>query len=387
MFCPNCGTQNPDTAPDVLEVQLPPEGSCRAEVQGHDADDESAGRIPARRRRLRRRRPGPGRARAGCASSGGCRRARAGRAPPSKLKGTMVGVAPPDGRAALRRRGFRRRAADGWRADGASACRPPLRRWAATARAVRGRTHAVASATGARRFRCRRMPPAPGPAADAAAFSPPIPQAGSTRSGGPSRRTPARSGPPSVRRKGRAYGPPARRSAGAGPHGLDPPPRRAVPRDTGPAAGRPATASRRRRPTARSRRRAGTARRNRSVRGTPQQQGYGPMPYGQPQGYGAADGPTAAGHGAVWLRTGQQGCRSGVGTLQSAGVGRGPTRRNALMTWLLPLAVMVGGIMLERDPRALYSPSLASLALLFILGGVGCGAHSWPSRWRTSSSR
>ena len=42
MFCPNCGTQNPDTAQTCSQVQLPPEGCGCAEVQGNDADDESA---------------------------------------------------------------------------------------------------------------------------------------------------------------------------------------------------------------------------------------------------------------------------------------------------------------------------------------------------------
>jgi hypothetical protein len=60
----------------------------------------------------------------------------------------------------------------------------------------------------------------------------------------------------------------------------------------------------------------------------------------------------------------------GVGTLQSAGVGPGPRRRNALMTWLLPMAVMFGGFVLAII-LAFVSASLASLGSLVILGGIG----------------
>ena len=84
----------------LRQVQLQPEGGRRAEIQGDDADDESARRQTPRAAgaaqcsappagigappsaRLREGRPRPLRA--------------GGRAsPPSKLKGTMVGVAPP----------------------------------------------------------------------------------------------------------------------------------------------------------------------------------------------------------------------------------------------------------------------------------------------------
>jgi hypothetical protein len=58
-----------------------------------------------------------------------------------------------------------------------------------------------------------------------------------------------------------------------------------------------------------------------------------------------------------------------VGTLKSEGPGTtAPTRRNALLTWLLPGAVMFGGIILSVG-LAFILPALASLAALFLLGG------------------
>jgi len=58
----------------------------------------------------------------------------------------------------------------------------------------------------------------------------------------------------------------------------------------------------------------------------------------------------------------------GVGTLQSAGVGTGPKRRNALMAWLLPMAVIFGGFVLAII-LAFISPSLAGIGSLAVLGG------------------
>jgi hypothetical protein len=58
----------------------------------------------------------------------------------------------------------------------------------------------------------------------------------------------------------------------------------------------------------------------------------------------------------------------GAGTLQSAGVGSGPKRRNALMAWLLPMAVMFGGFVLSII-LAFISASLAPIGSLVILGG------------------
>jgi hypothetical protein len=59
----------------------------------------------------------------------------------------------------------------------------------------------------------------------------------------------------------------------------------------------------------------------------------------------------------------------GAGTLQSAGVASGPRRRNALMTFLLPLAVMIGGSILGTILAIVYSP-LGYLIPIFYLGGA-----------------
>jgi hypothetical protein len=95
-------------------------------------------------------------------------------------------------------------------------------------------------------------------------------------------------------------------------------------------------------------------------------QGYPPqgMPpaYGQPQapqpmvGYGQA--PAAVGAGMM-------------GTLQSAGSATGPTKRNALMTFLVPGVVMFGG-MIVSIILTFISATLGSLLMMlfFLAGGV-----------------
>jgi hypothetical protein len=60
----------------------------------------------------------------------------------------------------------------------------------------------------------------------------------------------------------------------------------------------------------------------------------------------------------------------GVGTLQSAGVSTGPKRRNAFMTWVMPLVVIFAGLFLAIILMVLGS-SLAALGSLVILGGMG----------------
>jgi hypothetical protein len=90
--------------------------------------------------------------------------------------------------------------------------------------------------------------------------------------------------------------------------------------------------------------------------GQPQQQGgygqppQGMMPYAQGPGGLPAPGPM-------------------MGTLQSAGNSTGPTRRNALMTWLLPGLVIFGGSILSTILGFVYGP-LASLSGLFFLAGM-----------------
>lgn len=60
-----------------------------------------------------------------------------------------------------------------------------------------------------------------------------------------------------------------------------------------------------------------------------------------------------------------------VGTLKSQGAAvTGPTRRNALLTLLLPVAVIFGGVILSILLGVLISPALATLGTLFVLGGA-----------------
>jgi hypothetical protein len=58
----------------------------------------------------------------------------------------------------------------------------------------------------------------------------------------------------------------------------------------------------------------------------------------------------------------------GAGTLPSAGATSGPKRRNALMTLLMPVAVIFGGSILGTILGIIYSP-LALLAPLMALAG------------------
>ena len=133
--------------------------------------------------------------------------------------------------------------------------------------------------------------------------------------------------------------------------------------------------------------------------GDPQQQAYGQPPqqqpqYGQPMQqpqYGQPQAPQGygqpmqdPGYGQQQQPYGQQpqgmmpyGAGPGglpapgpmMGTLQSAGNSTGPTKRNALMTWLLPGIVIFGGSILSTILGFIYGP-LASLSGLFFLAGM-----------------
>jgi hypothetical protein len=60
-----------------------------------------------------------------------------------------------------------------------------------------------------------------------------------------------------------------------------------------------------------------------------------------------------------------------VGTLKSQGAPvSGPVRRNALLTLLLPVAVIFGGLILSTLLTFLVSPGVGSLGGLFVLGGA-----------------
>src|ERR1019366_483747 len=87
------------------------------------------------------------------------------------------------------------------------------------------------------------------------------------------------------------------------------------------------------------------------------------------QGYGAPPG----GYGQAMQQAGLQGVAGYgqpgaiVGTLSSAGT-KGPTRRNALMTLLMPFGVMVAGSILSTI-LAMLVPALSVLGSLVSLGG------------------
>lgn len=89
-------------------------------------------------------------------------------------------------------------------------------------------------------------------------------------------------------------------------------------------------------------------------------QHYGQPPagaYGQPQGMAPYQGqPMAAPQG-------------GLGTLQSAG-GPGPTRRNALMTFLVPGLVMFGGIIVGTILTFLLGFVGSLIAMLAVIAGA-----------------
>jgi hypothetical protein len=93
----------------------------------------------------------------------------------------------------------------------------------------------------------------------------------------------------------------------------------------------------------------------------------GPDAYGQQVagGFGPPQGMMQYGQGPAPL----QAPGPMLGTLQSAGNASGPTRRNALMTWLVPGLVIFGGSILSSILAALISPSIGSLSGLFFLAG------------------
>ncbi len=96
----------------------------------------------------------------------------------------------------------------------------------------------------------------------------------------------------------------------------------------------------------------------------PQQGGWGqPQPGAPMMPYGQAPG------GAMQL---PGGAMPGIGTLQSAGVGTQPTRRNALMTFLVPALVMFGGFILGAILMIARLPAVGGLLIMLAMlaGGV-----------------
>ena len=84
MFCPNCGTQNPETAQTCSKCNFHLKSAAAPKFKGTMLMMNQPGQAPAAPAA-----PRP--------AAGGVAPPAPGAAPPSKLKGTMVGVAPPAG--------------------------------------------------------------------------------------------------------------------------------------------------------------------------------------------------------------------------------------------------------------------------------------------------
>jgi len=308
VFCPNCGTQNPDAAQTCSKCNFHLKSAAAPKFKGTMLMMNQPGAVAAGPPAA----PGPGATRP---APGGLPPPGAG-AVPSKLKGTMVGVAPM--------------------AIVGAPFPPPG-------------TQPMAATPGLSPL----PPPVPAPGDAASAFSPPVPQPGVNPLGGTvaadagvfgafaahqhQPQVPGIGGPP-------PYAAPPHQPGFPPPFGVPPPPG---------MAGAP------------------------PPYGAPPQPYGAPGPYGQPpQGYGMPNPMQppmqgAVGPGGQALIPYPQAPSPMVGTLKSQGAAvTGPTRRNALLTLLLPLAVMFGGILLGVLLGVLISGSLAALGMLLVLGGA-----------------
>jgi hypothetical protein len=414
VFCPNCGTQNPDTAQTCSKCSFHLKGAAAPKFKGTmlmmnqpvvpttGAPPPAAGAPP----------PAAG-APPGASLPGGAPRPSA--SPPgagnvpSKLKGTMVGVAPMGAFGGMGGMGV---------PPGPSAPAPGM----------------GAPAMGAPP---PAAPPAPFPE-QSSAFSPPVPQPGVNPLGGTvaadagsfaSAFGPGQQGgyaPPPAAAPQPYGGPPAGGASGFAPTAAVPatggwgPPPGAYGQQPGPgtgpqpaygapppnAYGGPPPGAPQGAPPGVGAGAYGNTPPPGQGYGAPpgQQQGYGAAPpgYGQPPaagyagpppgfgpppgypqapgaGYGAPQAPAGYGGAPAYGQAMQQagaplapnpyaGPGAMVGTLNSAGT-NGPTRRNALMTMLLPYGVMVGGNILGTILALAISPSLSIIGSLASLGG------------------
>jgi hypothetical protein len=373
VFCPNCGTQNPDTAQTCSKCSFHLKGAAAPKFKGTmlmmnqpvvpttGAPPPAAGAPPAQP-------GGPPRPSASGAPPGAA-------AGPSKLKGTMVGVAPmaggmPPGGPMGAPKTPPPPAAP--MAEANSAFSPPFPQPGGVnplGGTVAADAGSFASAFGPGPGGAYAPPPQPaqpgygapppggqqGPGAFAATAAVPA-------GGGYGAPPPGYGAPPGGSPQGTAaqpaYGAPPPNAFGGGappgaPYGA-PPPQGYGPPPPQPGFGPPP--------------------------GYGQQQGYGGPPpgFGPPPGYGQAPGgqgygAPAGGYGQAMQQAGPQAMggygQAGpmVGTLSSAGT-KGPTRRNALMTLLLPFGVLVAGSILSTV-LAMIVPSLTFLGSLVSLGG------------------
>jgi hypothetical protein len=101
--------------------------------------------------------------------------------------------------------------------------------------------------------------------------------------------------------------------------------------------------------------------------GPPQQDPYGQQQQQQPPGgYGAPQQQMMAPYNQGPMQPPQ----AMAGTLQSAGNATGPTKRNALMTFLIPLAVIIGGSIVGSVLATLVTPILGLISTLCFLAGM-----------------
>jgi hypothetical protein len=360
VFCPNCGTQNPDAAQTCSKCSFHLKSAAAPKFKGTMLMMNQPGVLPAAPAAAPPGRP-----------AGGLPPPPGAGAVPSKLKGTMVGVAPmggtplpppptptspPPPNAGQGGQGGQAGYALHGGAEAASAFSPSVPQpgvnplggtvaadgglfgaFAANQQPGGGPSHYGPPPRGA----SGGSAPPPGPLGPAPGYAYGVPPPGASPQ-------PPPYGPPSY-----GAGPPP---AGAPlpyppPFGVPPPPPApgALPYGAPPYAG-PSSA-------------------------------YGGEAYGQPYGQAqASQAQGAAGHGAPvpmhapagqgMLPYGQPAGNPMVGTLKSSGMTpSAPTRRNALMTLLLPLAVMFGGLIVSVLLAVLISPALASLATLFFLAG------------------
>ena len=303
MFCPNCGTQNPEAAQTCSKCHFHLKSAAAPKFKGTMLMMNQPGAIPSSP-------PVPGAPPPARPGPPGALPPPGAGAVPSKLKGTMVGVAPM--------------------AIGGAPVPP-------------AGTAPMAATPG-----LTPMPPPPGPLpGGASAFSPPVPQPGVNPLGGTVAADAGLFGALAAQQQGAAQGPPAYGAPPAQP-GFPPPPFGVPPPPGMPGA---------------------------PPYGGPPPPGYGardpyaqPLPgaYGQPMPPPGAVGPS----GQAMIPYPQPPSPM-IGTLKSQGAAvLAPTRRNALLILLLPVAVIFGGLILTILLGALVSWALAPLGSLVMVGGA-----------------
>jgi hypothetical protein len=362
VFCPNCGTQNPDAAQNCSKCNFNLKGAAAPKFKGTVLMTPGAafpGAPQAGPPGMPAAAPAPA-APTAPAAGGAPRPAGALPAMPSKLKGTMVGIAPPMGGTAPAPAAPAATFAPAAPASPFAPAAPasPFAPAAPAAFTPAPAAPAVPSGQSAQPLQPPVPPPAavpPAPGFDAAAGSfspsPQAPQPGVNPLGGTIAADQVPFGgfgaPPQAPAQS-PYGPPP---GVPSPYGPPPSPYGAAP-------GAPSSA------------------------------------YGAPPGYGQPP-PPAQDYGAMQGAQGMAGMPgtaqpqpiapfggaspSLAGTLQSVGIGAAvqPTRRNALMWWLVPFALIAGGGVvgsLLTIVLGMISPSLALVGTLLMMLAVLAGA-------------